>query len=71
MKSSAGDGSRRPCIERRALDPGLKPSIGEAISRGYGKASIEAARETGLDEDQFSKMCPYTWHDIVSRGFPL
>jgi hypothetical protein len=54
-----------------ADNPGLKPRIGEAISRGYRKASIEAARETGLDEDQFSKTCPYTWDDIVSRVFSL
>jgi len=54
-----------------ADNPGLKPRIGEAISRGYRKASIEAARETGLDEEQFSKSCPYAWDDIVSRVFSL
>jgi hypothetical protein len=54
-----------------ADNPGLKPRIGEAIARGYRKASIEAARETGLDEELFSKTCPYTWDDIVSRIFSL
>ena len=54
-----------------ADNPGLKPRIGEAISRGYRRASIEAARETGLDEEQFSKSCPYAWDDIVSRVFSL
>jgi Domain of unknown function DUF29 len=54
-----------------ADNPGLKPRIGEAISRGYRKASIEAARETGLDEDQFPETCPYGWNDIVSRVFSL
>jgi hypothetical protein len=52
-------------------NPGLKPRIGEAIARGYRKASIEAARETGLDEEQFSKTCPYAWDDIVARVYSL
>jgi hypothetical protein len=52
-------------------NPGLKPRIGEAIARGYRKASIEAARETGLDEEQFSKTCPYASDDIVARVFSL
>jgi predicted DNA-binding ribbon-helix-helix protein len=54
-----------------ADNPGLKPRIGEAISRGYRKASIEAARETGLDEEKFSKTCPYTWDDIIARDFSV
>jgi hypothetical protein len=54
-----------------ADNPGLKPRIGEAISRGYRRASIEAARETGLDEEKFSKACPYSWDDIVARIFSL
>jgi hypothetical protein len=54
-----------------ADNPGLKPRIGEAISRGYYRASIEAARETGLEEDQFPTTCPYDWDAIVSRVFSL
>jgi hypothetical protein len=54
-----------------ADNPGLKPRIGEAISRGYHKASIEAARETGLEEDQFPTACPYDWDAIMSRVFSL
>jgi Domain of unknown function DUF29 len=50
-------------------NPGLKPRISEAIARGYRKARIEAARETGLDEDQFPPQCPYSWDEIVSRQF--
>jgi hypothetical protein len=51
--------------------PGLKPRIGEAIAAATAKASIEAARETGLHEELFSKTCPYSWDDIVSRVFSL
>jgi hypothetical protein len=54
-----------------ADNPGLKPRIGEAIARGYRKARIEAARETGLDESKFPESCPYSFDDLVSRDFVL
>ena len=50
-------------------NPGLKPRLDEAIARGYRRARLEAARETGLDEDQFPAQCPYSWDEIVSRAF--
>src|SRR2546421_2639243 len=34
-------------------NPGLRPRIGEATARGYRRARLEAARETGLDEQRF------------------
>jgi hypothetical protein len=52
-------------------NPGLKPRIGQAVTRGYRKARIEAARETGLDEDRFPEQCPYGWDDIVAREIAL
>jgi hypothetical protein len=54
-----------------ADSPGLRPRIPEAMARAYRKARLEAARESGLDEDQFSKTCPYAWDDIVARVFAL
>jgi len=54
-----------------ADNPGLKPRIPEAIARGYRKARIEAAQETGLDENHFPELCPYGWDDIVSRSISL
>lgn len=50
-------------------NPGLRPRIGEAINRAYRAARIEAARETGLDEDQFPEQCSYLWTDIMEREF--
>jgi hypothetical protein len=50
-------------------NPGLRPRIGEAIARGYRRARVEAARETGLDEERFPAQCPYSWAEIVSREF--
>jgi hypothetical protein len=50
-----------------ADNPGLKSRIPEAIARGYRKARLDAARETGCDENDFPTTCPYDWDAIVSR----
>ncbi len=52
-----------------ADNPGLKPRIGEAVSRAYRRARIEAAKETGLDETIFAATCPYSLEEIMSRSF--
>jgi hypothetical protein len=52
-----------------ADDPGLKPRVAEAIARAYRRARIEAAKETGLDEDTFPATCPYSFDDITKRSF--
>jgi hypothetical protein len=54
-----------------ADNPGLKPRIPEAIARAYREARLEAARESGLDDNQFSTTCPYDWDAIVTRVFSL
>jgi uncharacterized protein DUF29 len=54
-----------------ADNPGLKPRAPEATARGYRKARLEAARENGLDENEFPATCPYVWDDIVARVFSL
>ena len=68
-------GRLRPVTETASVlladNPGLQPRIGEAIARGYRKGRIEAARETGLDEDEFPETCPYSFDDLVSRDFVL
>jgi hypothetical protein len=50
-------------------NPGLTPRIAEATARAYRRARIEAAKETGLDTNEFPDVCPYTWDDIVAREF--
>jgi hypothetical protein len=52
-------------------NPGLKPRIAEAMGRAYRKARIEAAQETGLDENTFPAACPYSFEDITERSFSL
>jgi hypothetical protein len=50
-------------------NPGLRPRIGEAVTRAYRKARNEAATETGLERDLFPEQCPYSWADVTSRSF--
>jgi predicted DNA-binding ribbon-helix-helix protein len=52
-----------------ADNPGLRPRIDEAITRAYRRARIEAAKETGLDENVFPTACPYSFDDIALRAF--
>jgi len=48
-------------------NPGLKPHIDEAISESYRNARLEAAVETGLDEEAFPSRCSYSWDEIMER----
>jgi Domain of unknown function DUF29/DnaB-like helicase N terminal domain len=50
--------------------PSLKPRVNEAVREAYRLARIEAAGETGLDEDAFPPECPYTLDEIMSRPIP-
>ena len=52
-------------------NPGLKPRIDEAVTRAYRKARLEAANETGLDEETFPSACPYSWDDVTARRFAV
>jgi hypothetical protein len=52
-------------------NPGLKPRIAEAIARGYRRARIEAAKETGLETSAFPETCRYSFDDLMSREFSL
>src|SRR5215204_3440020 len=51
------------------VNPGLKPRIDEATAPAYERARVEAARETGLEEEIFPQQCPYSWDDITTRDF--
>lgn len=54
-----------------ADNPGLKPRIGEAMTRAYRKARIVAAKETQLETGVFPETCPYSFEDVVSRTIDL
>lgn len=50
-------------------NPGLKPRLPEAIARGYRRARVEAALETGLEKSTFPQTCPYSFDELMSREF--
>ncbi|MDP2411382.1 MAG: DUF29 domain-containing protein [Pseudolabrys sp.] len=52
-----------------ADNPGLTPRIAEALARGYRKARIEAAKETGLEKDVFPETCGYDFKTVMTRVF--
>ena len=52
-------------------NPGLKPRIAEALARGYRKARIDAAKETGLEKAAFPETCPYSFDEITTRTFAV
>jgi len=52
-------------------NPSLKPRVAEAITRGYRKARVEAAKETGLDEDVFPATCPNDWNEVMARELSI
>jgi len=58
------DAQRAEIEDVLADNPGLKPRIDEALARGYRKARIDAAKETGLDQDEFPTACPYSFDEV-------
>jgi len=52
-----------------ARNPGLKSRRAEAIEAGYARGRYRASSETGLDVEDFPKICPYSWDEIMTREF--
>jgi hypothetical protein len=50
------------------MNPGLKPSLAEALARAYELARVRAAKETNLDEDVFPQACPYSFDQAMTRS---
>jgi hypothetical protein len=56
---------QRKEIKKHLLEnPSLKPYLSEAIESAYDQSRIDAAKETGLDLDIFTELCPYSWSEI-------
>jgi hypothetical protein len=50
-------------------NPSLKSQLDALLSRAYDKAVIDAATETGLDEETFPSSCPWSWSQIRDIAF--
>jgi hypothetical protein len=62
---------RDSATEVLADNPGLKPRTGEALSRAYRRARLEAADETGLPISTFTEANPYSLDEVLGRPIPF
>jgi len=69
--------SRRLTIEEQRYkvayhvddNPSLKALLGEAITTAYRYALVDAERETGLGDNVFPAVCPWTYGEIMDEAF--
>ncbi len=62
-------GQRANCLDVLEDNPSLKNKLGELFVRAYNRAKIEAAKETGLDEDHFPTECPYSITQLFDNNY--
>ena len=64
-------GQRVNCLDVLEDNPSLKSKLDELFIKAYYRAKLEAAKETGLDEDYFPEECPYTLTQLFdSKYYP-
>ncbi|HSO84719.1 DUF29 domain-containing protein [Thiocapsa sp.] len=61
---------RRRLHRHLAQNPSLKAKLEQAVLDAYGDAILEAARETGLAEETFPPVCPFTIEQILNDEGP-
>ncbi|RKT44539.1 DUF29 domain-containing protein [Thiocapsa rosea] len=61
---------RRRLHRHLAQNPSLKAKLEQAVVDAYGDAILEAARETGLAEETFPPVCPFTVEQILNEDVP-
>jgi len=60
---------RRDLARHMADNPSLKAAVDEAMADAYGNAVIQAGGETGLPEETFPPVCPWTFDQVTSPDF--
>ncbi|WP_167627597.1 DUF29 domain-containing protein [Methylobacterium phyllostachyos] len=61
----------RSLVEERLDDsPRPRSQIGGLVARACHRARLDATGETGVDEDTFPQVCPYSWEAIMTRSIP-
>jgi hypothetical protein len=50
-------------------NPSLKHSLGDLLLKAYGKAILRVVKETGLDEETFPPVCPFSADQIMDAAF--
>lgn len=59
--------SSRQFLRTLKENPSLKPKLKEILEDAYFSARLEAAQETGLDEETFPENCPWTIEEIIEK----
>jgi hypothetical protein len=62
-------GQRVNCLDVLEDNPSLKSKLDELLTKAYYRAKLEAAKETGLDEDFFPEYCPYTLSQLFDNQY--
>ena len=62
-------GERNQVSDHLEDNPSLKSRLGEAMSKAYDFAVIDAAKETAIDEDGFPARCPWTFEQATDPDF--
>jgi hypothetical protein len=60
---------RRKLLRHLRDNPSLRVALDATIAEAYGDALLSAQRETGLAEENFPAICPYSAADLFSEGF--
>jgi hypothetical protein len=50
-------------------NPSLKSHLDQAMLDAYGRATIEAERETGFAAETFPENCPFTFDQAINDDF--
>ena len=61
---------RKEVLNHLADNPSLRSKTDEAMAVAYDLATIKAARETAMDEDEFPAVCPWTFEQAASDFWP-
>ena len=62
-------GQRVSCSDVLDDNPSLKSKLDELFIKSYYRAKLEAAKETGLDEEFFPATCPYTLNQVFDHTY--
>ena len=62
-------GQRANCLDILDDNPSLKAKLNDSFVKAYSRAKIEAAKETGLDENFFPAECPYSIAQLFDNDY--
>ncbi len=60
---------RHRSADRLQDSPGLKPMLDDILTKAYGYAVLEAAKETDLPRKTFPEQIPWTFNQIMTEDW--